>query len=33
MMYINFCNKKGIVINFTHINGNLKINDFDYEKK
>lgn len=32
MRYINFCNKKGIVVTFTHVNGNLKINDFGYEQ-
>lgn len=26
--YLNYCKKKGIDINFTHLNGNLTINDF-----
>lgn len=26
--YVNFCNKKGIRVNFTHVNGSLTLNDF-----
>lgn len=28
--YINYCQKRGIEINFTHVNGNLNLNDFLY---
>lgn len=26
--YLNFCHKRGIAVNFTHLNGDLTINDF-----
>lgn len=31
--YINYCNRKGIDVNFTHLNGNLTIKDFQNESK
>lgn len=31
--YINYCNRKGIEVNFTHLNGNLTLNDFANESK
>lgn len=30
--YFNYCKKRGIVGTFKHLNGNLTINDFDYER-
>jgi DNA modification methylase len=29
--YLNYCEKKGIEVNFTHLNGNLTLNDFTKE--
>jgi DNA modification methylase len=31
--YINYCTKRGIDVNFTHLNGNLTLNDFKNESK
>ena len=31
--YINYCNKRGIEVNFTHLNGKLTLNDFANESK
>lgn len=31
--YINYCNKRSIDVNFTHLNGNLTLNDFANEPK
>jgi hypothetical protein len=31
--YINYCNKRNISINFTHLNGKLTLNDFNNESK
>ena len=31
--YINYCNKRSIDVNFTHLNGNLTLNDFANESK
>ena len=31
--YINYCNKRGIDVNFTHLNGELTLNDFNNESK
>ena len=31
--YINYCNRKGIEVNFTHLNGNLTLKDFQNESK
>lgn len=30
--YLNFCDKKGIDVNFSHLNGNLTLNDFRNEQ-
>lgn len=30
--YLNYCSKRGIIVNFTHLNGNLTINDFENER-
>lgn len=32
LRYINFCQKRGIEIKFTHLNGELKLKDFDEPK-
>lgn len=29
--YVNYCNRKGIDVNFTHLNGDLTLNDFSNE--
>ncbi len=31
--YINYCNKRSVSINFTHLNGELTLNDFSHEPK
>lgn len=31
--YIRYCQKRGIVATFKHLNGNLTINDFNYEQQ
>jgi DNA modification methylase len=31
--YINYCNKRNISVNFTHLNGKLTLNDFNNESK
>jgi DNA modification methylase len=31
--YLNYCNRKGIEVNFTHLNGELTLNDFANESK
>lgn len=31
MRYINYCSKRGINVNFTHLNGNLTLNDFTHD--
>lgn len=30
--YLNYCGKRGINVNFTHLNGNLTLNDFENER-
>ena len=31
--YLNYCDKKGISVNFTHLNGDLTLTDFEHERK